>query len=228
MTNLFESRTSRHVGEVNFAKMLEKVLLVALLQLLALLVAPCAGWISGGSIGPLHVALRMPTSIISSSRGGVMSVSMSSTRRQAIAAGLGSALLTLQPSEAAADMTLTSFKRSYFRWVPRIEAGRDFLVLELGTAIEKETWSEVSYVFVSQGIICVFTLARVHTHTHSHSRGTAIEKETWSEVSNVSESQGIICVFILSRTHTHAHSHSRAPYYILCIHVIMSLQYFIV
>ena len=33
--------------------------------------------------------------------------------------------------------------KSYFRWVPRIEAGRDFLVLELGANIDKENWPEV-------------------------------------------------------------------------------------
>ena len=35
-------------------------------------------------------------------------------------------------------MTLNSFKRAYFRWVPRIEAGRDFFVLELGAEIGAE------------------------------------------------------------------------------------------
>ena len=58
-------------------------------------------------------------------------------------AGVGVSLLTMLPSEAKADMTLNSFKKSYFRWVPRIEAGRDFFVLELGAAIENEQWSEV-------------------------------------------------------------------------------------
>ena len=33
--------------------------------------------------------------------------------------------------------------KSYFRWVPRIEAGRDFLVLELGANIDKENWPKV-------------------------------------------------------------------------------------
>jgi hypothetical protein len=64
-------------------------------------------------------------------------------RREALAAGFGASLLTLMPSEACADMTLNSFKRAYFRWVPRIEAGRDFFVLELGAEIEGEEWDKV-------------------------------------------------------------------------------------
>lgn len=42
-------------------------------------------------------------------------------------AGAGAALFPLLPQEVAADMTLNSFKRSYFRWVPRIEAGKAHL-----------------------------------------------------------------------------------------------------
>jgi hypothetical protein len=108
----------------------------------AVLAAPCAGWMAT----PSHAVLR------AGSGGGAAAVRASASprgaisampRRDVVAFGFGSALLTLLPSEACADMTLNSFKRAYFRWVPRIEAGRDFFVLELGAQIEGEQWDEV-------------------------------------------------------------------------------------
>jgi len=48
---------------------------------------------------------------------------------------------------AAADMTLNSFKRSYFRYAPRIEQGRDLYVLGLLRAIEADDWDTVVKLF---------------------------------------------------------------------------------
>jgi len=78
---------------------------------------------------------------------GSSALQMVVSRREAAAAGVGLAVLTLLPSEAVADMTLNTFKKSYFRWVPRIEAGRDFFVLELGAQIDNQQWAEVLKAF---------------------------------------------------------------------------------
>ena len=86
------------------------------------LVEPCIGW---QSVSPTHaVACRAAATAKCASGGGMPSLpGHVFTRRGAVLAGAGIALLPLLPKEAAADMTLNSFKRSYFRWVPRIEAG---------------------------------------------------------------------------------------------------------
>ena len=105
------------------------------------LAAPCEAWMTAP---PLNHALQTVGGVAAaracaaSPRGGG-----AIARRQALAAGFGASLLTLMPSETHADMTLNSFKRAYFRWVPRIEAGRDFFVLELGAQIEGEEWDKV-------------------------------------------------------------------------------------
>eukprot|EP00961_Rhodomonas_salina_P157995 2126698-Rhodomonas_salina.2 len=57
----------------------------------------------------------------------------------------GTGFLSAQP--AAADMTLNSFKRAYFRYVPRIEQGRDFYVLSLRKLIELGKWDEVKKLY---------------------------------------------------------------------------------
>ncbi|CEM16218.1 unnamed protein product [Vitrella brassicaformis CCMP3155] len=55
--------------------------------------------------------------------------------------------LAAGPSTAAADIDLMSAKRSYFRYVPRIEKGRDMYVLDLRPAIESENWQAVQSFF---------------------------------------------------------------------------------
>ena len=106
----------------------------------AALAAPCAAWMSAPSPNTLRTegGVAAARACAASPQGGG-----AVARREALAAGFGASLLTLLPSEARADMTLNSFKRAYFRWVPRVEAGRDFFVLELGAQIEGEEWDKV-------------------------------------------------------------------------------------
>eukprot|EP00291_Cryptomonas_curvata_P001505 CAMPEP_0172179328 /NCGR_PEP_ID=MMETSP1050-20130122/16555_1 /TAXON_ID=233186 /ORGANISM="Cryptomonas curvata, Strain CCAP979/52" /LENGTH=190 /DNA_ID=CAMNT_0012852195 /DNA_START=269 /DNA_END=839 /DNA_ORIENTATION=- len=49
-------------------------------------------------------------------------------------------------------MTLETFKRAYYRYVPRIEAGRDLFVLDLRTKIDKEAWGDVLKLFLKQSV----------------------------------------------------------------------------
>ena len=130
-------------GSILIKSMRRSLCLLVLLAAPAALITPCAGWVSSPSSFALHGCAVETTSSSASSRG-LVSTTMGLARREALAAGLGVSVLTLMPTGAAADMTLNSFKRSYFRWVPRIEAGRDFFVLELGTQIDNQEWAEVS------------------------------------------------------------------------------------
>ena len=118
---------------------------------LAVMVAaavPCAGW-TQASMHPANLpsVARKSWCSLPKATEGSSALQMVVSRREAAAAGVGLAVLTLLPSEAVADMTLNTFKKSYFRWVPRIEAGRDFFVLELGAQIDNQQWAEVLKAF---------------------------------------------------------------------------------
>ena len=90
----------------------------------AALAQPCAGWISGPSQLSVRVGLGHAATASTKLAGGDVRVARPDvgaqfvdmvSRRGAIAGGVGISLLTLLPSEATADMTLNSFKKSYFR-----------------------------------------------------------------------------------------------------------------
>jgi len=125
--------------------------LVAVAMTLAL---PCQAWISA----PASQALRTSgiRSASTSRREGTCKELSMVTRREAVALGIGTSIVTCLPLDAGADMTLNSFKRAYFRWVPRIEAGRDFFVLELGSQIENEQWAEVDICLVVNHSLACF------------------------------------------------------------------------
>ena len=109
----------------------------------AALAAPCAAWMTAPSPHALRIDAQREGGVAAARACAASPGSGAVARREALAAGFAASLLTLLPSEARADMTLNSFKRAYFRWVPRIEAGRDFFVLELGAQIEGEEWDKV-------------------------------------------------------------------------------------
>jgi hypothetical protein len=90
----------------------------------AALAEPCAGWISGPSQLSVRVGLGHAATASTRLAGGDVRVTRPNvgaklvamlSRRDAIAGGVGISLLTLMPSDATADMTLNSFKKSYFR-----------------------------------------------------------------------------------------------------------------
>ena len=97
---------------------------IQVVLVVAALAEPCAGWISGPSqlsvrVGLGHAATastRLAAGDVRVTRPdvGAKFVAMVS-RRETIAGGVGISLLTLLPSDATADMTLNSFKKSYFR-----------------------------------------------------------------------------------------------------------------
>ena len=97
--------------------MIQAVLVVAALA------DPCAGWISGPSqlsvrVGLGHAATastRLAEGHVRATRPDVGAKFVAMASRHAIAGGVGISLLTLLPSDATADMTLNSFKKSYFR-----------------------------------------------------------------------------------------------------------------
>jgi hypothetical protein len=91
----------------------------------AALAEPCAGWISCPSQLCVRVGLGHAATASTRLAGGDVRVTRPAvgakfatnmvSRRDAIAGGVGTSLLTLLPSDAMADMTLNSFKKSYFR-----------------------------------------------------------------------------------------------------------------
>ena len=89
----------------------------------AALAEPCAGWISGPSQLPLRVGLgraatastRLAAGDVRVTRPDVGAKFVAMVSRRETIAGVGISLLTLLPSDATADMTLNSFKKSYFR-----------------------------------------------------------------------------------------------------------------
>ena len=70
--------------------------------------------------------------------------------------------IMLRPPTAFADMTLETFKRAYYRYVPRIEAGRDFYVLDLHKMIDDEAWPDILKLFEKKSAaqVCLQILAR--------------------------------------------------------------------
>ncbi len=89
----------------------------------AALAEPCAGWISGPSQLSLRVGLghaatastRLAAGDVRVTRPDVGAKFVAMVSRRETIAGVGISLLTLLPSDATADMTLNSFKKSYFR-----------------------------------------------------------------------------------------------------------------
>mmetsp|Transcript_9924 Transcript_9924/g.20162 ORF Transcript_9924/g.20162 Transcript_9924/m.20162 type:complete len:265 (-) Transcript_9924:2696-3490(-) len=68
-------------------------------------------------------------------------------RRQFLIAAMAFGVATrMQEVEMVSAKDLMSVKRAYFRYVPRIEAGRDFFVDGLLPLIETENWSELKRV----------------------------------------------------------------------------------
>lgn len=73
-------------------------------------------------------------------------------RRDLLFSGFALGSLLVMPQNTFADMTLETFKRAYYRYVPRIEAGRDLYVLNLRSKIDKESWSDIISLFAKQSV----------------------------------------------------------------------------
>ena len=118
-----ERRPTNLTHKNNTTLLTMKAMKAAALVTLAL-AEPCSGWAGLSPQHGMHPA-RCDGGGAACGATAAAAPAVVGRRDALLRAGAGAALLPLLlPQHAAADMTLNSFKRSYFRWVPRIEAGK--------------------------------------------------------------------------------------------------------
>uniref|UniRef100_A0A7S2ZQP9 Uncharacterized protein n=1 Tax=Rhodosorus marinus TaxID=101924 RepID=A0A7S2ZQP9_9RHOD len=85
-------------------------------------------------------------------RRGVSDLRMSASRREFMFSIAGVAIVNGLPKEASANVNLMAAKRSYFRYVPRIEEGINYYMLALSPAVNAGDWGKVSQAFVKTSV----------------------------------------------------------------------------